>query len=86
MVLSFLNDIYSAFFSASGTRPHFPTCVARNADKQLIVFPLFALKDQLEITWILINSEPIVCSKNSFRAVDIPGNLCGVSGVKVWDP
>ena len=52
MVLSFLNDIYSAFFSASGTRPHFPTCVERTAslNKQRIAFPVFALKDQLEIT------------------------------------
>ena len=27
-----------------------------------------------------------VCIKKLFIAVDISSNLCGISGVKVWDP
>ena len=43
--------------SVSASRTRFLTCVPRNAswNKQLIVFPLFALKDQLQIMWISIN-------------------------------
>ena len=28
----------------------------------------------------------VVCIKKTFIAVEISSNLCGITGVKVWDP
>ena len=41
------------------------------------------------VHWQIItyyNIDRTVCIKKTFIAVEISSNLCGITGVKVWDP